>query len=114
MKYLRKKSWCRIQEDQQKYSLANRFFDYLQAAIPQLCVDYPVYREINDQYDIAVLVNDISPENLSTQLNNLLNNEVLYTTLQQNCMKAKKILNWQEEEKKLIAFYSKLFAKPNA
>jgi glycosyltransferase involved in cell wall biosynthesis len=96
------------------YSLANRFFDYMQAGVPQLCVDYPVYREINDKYEIAVLVNDLSPKNLSTQLNNLLNNEVLYRTLQQNCMKAKTILNWQEEEKKLIAFYTNLFAKTNA
>jgi glycosyltransferase involved in cell wall biosynthesis len=92
------------------YSLANRFFDYLQATIPQLCVDYPVYREINDQYEIALLTNDLSPTNLSTQLNNLLNNDVLYNNLQQNCRKAKLMLNWQEEEKKLIAFYHAVFA----
>jgi glycosyltransferase involved in cell wall biosynthesis len=91
------------------YSLANRFFDYMQSAIPQLCVDYPVYREINEQYEIALLTTDLSPENLSTQLNNLLNNEVLYNKLQQNCIKARAVLNWQEEEKKLIAFYKHLF-----
>lgn len=93
------------------YSLANRFFDYMQAGIPQLCVDYPVYREINDQYKIAVLINDLSTQNLSTQLNNLLSNEVVYKTLQQNCLKARETLNWQEEEKKLIAFYNNLFAR---
>ena len=32
------------------YSLANRFFDYIHAGIPQICVDYPVYREINEQF----------------------------------------------------------------
>jgi len=92
------------------YSLANRFFDYMQAGIPQLCVDYPVYHEINSQYEIALLLNDLSAENLSTQLNNLLRNEVLYKTLEQNCIKARAKLNWQEEEKKLIAFYNNLFA----
>lgn len=92
------------------YSLANRFFDYLHAGIPQLCVDYPVYKEINAQYDIAVLVNDISPSNLATQLNNLLHNEVLYSELQQNCIKAREVLNWQTEEKRLLEFYKKLLA----
>ena len=82
------------------YSLANRFFDYLHAGVPQLCVDYPVYKEINNQLPIALLVNDISAGNLSAQLNNLLNNEVLYTELQHNCIKVREILNWQAEEKK--------------
>lgn len=88
------------------YSLANRFFDYLQAGIPQLGVDYPVYREINNQYPIAVLINDLSPDSIASQLNRLLNDEVLYKELQQNCVAARTIFNWQQEEKKLIAFYS--------
>jgi hypothetical protein len=29
----------------------------------------------------------------------------LYDLLQQNCLEARKVLNWQEEEKKLLAFY---------
>jgi len=91
------------------YSLANRFFDYIQAGIPQLCVDYPVYREINNKYNIAVLTDDLSPEGLAQKLNGLLNNEQLYHSLQQNCLEARKILCWQEEEKKLIAFYQKMF-----
>jgi glycosyltransferase involved in cell wall biosynthesis len=92
------------------YSLANRFFDYIHAALPQLCVNYPAYAAINAQYHAAVLINDLSPENIATQLNNLLENDVIYKTIQQNCMKARTMLNWQEEEKKLLAFYKHLFA----
>jgi glycosyltransferase involved in cell wall biosynthesis len=91
------------------YSLANRFFDYLHAGIPQLCVNYPVYKEINSQLPIAVLVDDISAKNLAGQLNNLLANEVVYDNLRQNCLKVREILNWQEEEKKLISFYNRIF-----
>ena len=90
------------------YSLANRFFDYLHAGIPQLCVNYPVYKEINDKHHFAILVNDISAKNIALQLNNLLENEVVYKYLQQNCLKARQELNWQQEEKKLIAFYKNL------
>ncbi len=91
------------------FSLANRFFDYLHAGIPQLCVDYPVYRGINEDLPIALLIKDISAKNLTIQLNNLLTNEVLYQTLQANCIKARKKYNWQEEEKKLIMFYAGIF-----
>lgn len=87
------------------YSLANRFFDYLHAGIPQLCVSYPVYKEINDRQPFALLTDDISATNLAAQLNNLLNNKVLYNNLQQNCLKAREIFNWQHEEKQIIQFY---------
>jgi glycosyltransferase involved in cell wall biosynthesis len=92
------------------YSLANRFFDYLHAGIPQLCVNYPVYREINEQLPIAVLVEDTSTTNLARQLNNLLHNEVLHSELQANCVKAREIYNWQRESKKLVEFYKRLLA----
>ena len=92
------------------YSLANRFFDYIQAGLPQVCVDFPVYRQINDQYQVALLTSDLSCEKLALTLNNLVHDHVLYATLQQNCLKARAIFNWQNEEKILIAFYQQLFA----
>jgi hypothetical protein len=73
-----------------------------------------VYEEINNQYSVAVLITNISTENIAIQLNNLLNNGTLYATLQQNCLKAATILNWQEEEKKLLLFYHQLFLTNNA
>ena len=90
------------------FSLANRFFDYLHAGIPQLCVNYPVYKEINDKYHIAVLTEDIGAKNIAALLNNLLLNEFEYNKLQQSCLKARQELNWQEEEKKLLQFYKNL------
>jgi glycosyltransferase involved in cell wall biosynthesis len=75
-----------------------------------LCIDYPVYREINEQLPIAVLVEDTSAANLAEQLNNLLHNEVLHKELQANCIKAREIYNWQKEEKKLVEFYNQLLA----
>ena len=91
------------------YSLANRFFDYIHAGVPQLCVDYPVYRAFNDEIAVAVLVNDLSPENLAHQLNNLIHNEVVYKQLRENCTLAKEKWNWQQEEKVLISFYDRVF-----
>jgi glycosyltransferase involved in cell wall biosynthesis len=89
-------------------SLGNRFFDYIQAGIPQLCVKYPAYIEINKQFEVALLTDDLSVDNIASQLNLLLNNDVLYSRLKQNCLSAAKELNWQNEEKKLITFYKSI------
>jgi len=94
--------------DNNYYSLANRFFDYIQAGIPQLCVDYPVYRQINEQYRVALLVDDLSAENLASSLNNLLRNDVLYHELQENSFKARTMFHWQNEEKYLLDFYKQI------
>lgn len=91
------------------YSLANRFFDYIHAGVPQLCVDFPVYKEINEKHEVAVLVHDLSPISLAKSLNYLLENEDLYLRLQQHCIEAREEFCWQNEEKKLISFYKNLF-----
>lgn len=90
------------------YSLANRFFDYIHAGVPQLCADYPVYREINAQFEVAVLISDLSAENIAKQVRMLLSDTVLYEKLRQNCLAAREVYNWQNEEKKLIEFYNNL------
>lgn len=90
-------------------SMANRFFDYMHHAVPQLCVDFPEYRKVNEKFEIAVLVNDTRIETISTLLNQLLRDEELHDRLKQNCLAASKIYCWQEEEKKLIQFYQTHF-----
>lgn len=86
-------------------SLANKFFDYIHACVPQLTMDYPAYSEINTKYKVAVLIKDVSEENIALQLNNLLENEVLYNELKSNCITARQYYNWQHEEKTLLNFY---------
>ncbi len=93
----------------QYQSLSNRFFDYMMAGVPQVCVNYPQYRMINDEYGIACLISDTRAETIANALNNLLNNDVYYNTLQQNCEKARGVLNWQSEEKVLLDFYKRVF-----
>ncbi|MEJ0101114.1 MAG: hypothetical protein WDO19_00545 [Bacteroidota bacterium] len=79
--------------------------------MPQVCVNYPVYAEINKNHPVAVLIEDLAPENIARHLNQLLTNDVLYEDLRQNCLLQRKILNWQAEEKKLISFYKNIFSQ---
>jgi glycosyltransferase involved in cell wall biosynthesis len=93
----------------QYLSLSNKFFDYIHAEVPQITMNYPEYRKINDQYKVAELIDDLDPETITNAINKLLNDKELYSQLTQNCFKAKQELNWQKEEDKLLGFYRELF-----
>ena len=71
-------------------------------------MNFPEYKRINDEFEIAVLIDDLQPLNIAKEINNLLNDEMFYKRLQQNCLKAREILNWQNEEKKLLEFYKNI------
>jgi glycosyltransferase involved in cell wall biosynthesis len=89
----------------QLYSLANKFFDYMHAGIPQLTMKFPEYERINDQYEVAILISTFQTKEIAEKLNILIDNRVLYDRLQQNCIKAAAEFNWQQEEKRLQLFY---------
>ena len=90
------------------YSLANRFFDYMHAGVPQLCNAYPEYKAINQQYEIAYLIEQPDSKSIANALNEMLQTQSYYEQLQQNCLGARNIYNWQNEEKKLLDFYKNL------
>lgn len=97
--------------ENQFLSLANKFFDYMHNAIPQVTMDFAEYRRINDEFEIALLINDLSVQSVSKSINLLLEDKPLYIRLQQNCIKAREVYNWQMEEKKLIDFYKQFNQK---
>lgn len=93
----------------QLYSLANKFFDYIHAGIPQLTMDFVEYSRVNKLFKVALLIPGADPATISAALNLLLENDVLYKELQENCIRAREIYNWQNEQKLLIGFYDKIF-----
>ena len=92
-------------------SLSNRFFDYIQSALPQVCVNYPSYRQINDEFNCAYLIDDTSTSTIAEAIEKLLNNSELYNTIRSNCVKAASVLNWSIEERKLLSFYQNIFER---
>jgi glycosyltransferase involved in cell wall biosynthesis len=92
----------------QYYSLSNRFFDYIHAEIPQVCVGYPEYKAIVEQYEVALLIDDTSTQTIAAAMNKLLNDTVLYSILKQQCQKAKQDLNWEQESKVVTSVWNKV------
>lgn len=91
-----------------RLSMANRFFDYMHAAVPQLCVKYPEYEKVNERFEIACLIDDPTPEKIAEALNKMLKDDAYHKRLEQNCLAARAIYCWQEEEKTLLKTYEQL------
>jgi glycosyltransferase involved in cell wall biosynthesis len=116
LRSITRSAWCGITLFDRRglsnyYSLANRFFDYMHAGIPQLAMNYPAYREINNCYPIAVLIDEPGVREVADALNELLTNPELYQSLSEGCKRARLRYNWQEEEKILIRLYQQVFNK---
>jgi len=90
------------------YSLANKTFDYIHAGIPAIHVKFPEYEHLNAQYKIATLVTDLSPSTLQAAIQQLINDKAYYMELRNNCLAAAKVLNWEQEEQRLLELYEQL------
>jgi glycosyltransferase involved in cell wall biosynthesis len=90
-------------------SMANRFFDYMHHLVPQVCMRFPEYEQVNREFEIAVLVGDPpSPESIAAAINRLITEPETHQRLSQNCRPARERYCWQHEEKTLIDFYHQI------
>lgn len=87
------------------YSLANKFFDYVQAGIPQLCAAFPEYIRLNKELEVAILIDEPDAEKIKAAIDRLLKDPDLYNRLKRNAATAAQLWCWEEEEKKLIELY---------
>ncbi len=90
------------------YSLANKFFDYIQAGVPSINMAFPEYQRINEDYPVAVLIPELSAEAISNAINLLLEDKDKYQSLVDGCLKAKEEFIWEKEEIRLLDFYKGL------
>jgi glycosyltransferase involved in cell wall biosynthesis len=87
-----------------QYSIANKFFDYVQAHIPALCANFIEYKKLNQQHEVALLCNN-QVADIEQAITQLLNNDFLYQKMVDNCKQAATQWCWQTQEQKLIAIY---------
>lgn len=91
------------------YSLANKFFAYMHAGLPQVCAPFPEYSLINASFEVAAL-SECTSAALADTINDLLQDRNRYSKLQQHCSAAKEHYNWQSESKTLIRLYQHVLA----
>jgi glycosyltransferase involved in cell wall biosynthesis len=93
------------------YSLANKFFDYVQADIPIITMNFPEYSALNQEHEVAVLLDDLDPQKIVAAIRALTQDGTLYNRLKTNCLDAKKIWNWEVEKKTLLKVWELALGK---
>ncbi|MBP7699768.1 MAG: glycosyltransferase [Saprospiraceae bacterium] len=88
------------------YSLANKFFDYVQAEIPSINMNFPEYALLNQQFKVSILIDDLGIQSIVSAVEKLRQNPMLYNALKSNCREAKLVWNWKLEAKKLRCIYA--------
>lgn len=93
------------------YSLANKFFDYMQVCKPSLNMQFPEYQKLIKEYAVGLLLPDLEKTTLVEAIQQLVENPEYYSQLQRTCLLAREEYIWEKEEKKLVAFWQN--ALPN-
>ena len=84
-----------------RYSLPNKIFDYVQAGIPVLASDLPVFNQLVQEFKIGEILKKRDPENLAFFIEKIYSNKESY---KESLIKAADLFNWNVEKKELIAF----------
>lgn len=86
------------------YALPNKFFEYIQAGLAICVPDLPDMGRIVRQYDLGVLIGEVSPAAIADGINRL--DTISVARYAANSRQAAKSLNWQSERAKLLESYS--------
>jgi len=84
------------------FSLANKFFDYMQSGTPSVNMEFPEYREILAKHETGVMIDGLTVDKLSDAIRGIISNRQTWSRLSRNCIEAREIYCWEEEKKVLL------------
>lgn len=88
--------------DNYRFSLPNKLFDYLRHGLPILCSNVVEVKNVVEQNECG-LVTDVEPKAIAESIEKIRGN---YEHLKMNATKAGKLYTWEEEFKAFEAIYS--------
>lgn len=91
-----------------KFSLPNKFFEYIHAGVAVLASTIPTLHEYVKTYNVGYCADVQSTADITKTIHFILNNRPDLTEKKKNCIAASEILNWQNESIKQIAIYNAL------
>lgn len=93
------------------YGAGNKLFHYLMAGLPVVVSDQPEKRKIVETYEVGRFCNVDDPREVARVIQELSDDVAARRRYSANAIKAARILNWENEEKKLLEVYERLAEK---
>ncbi len=90
------------------YSLANKAFDYVQANVPSISMNFPEYQALNQEYEVFLLLEDLKVDAIVSAIQKLINDVNYYQKLSKNCALASAVWNWENEQRQLAALFHQI------
>jgi len=90
------------------YSLPNKFFDCIHSGLPSINMNYPEYRKIVERFHCALLLDNLSKEDVVDAILQLDANPDRLKAMALGCQQAALEFTWENESKKLVELYRQL------
>jgi glycosyltransferase involved in cell wall biosynthesis len=84
-----------------EFSLPNKLFDYMHAGTPILASKLVEIERVITTHQIGSILAEVSPDAISSAINELKSQPELLRKLEDACRKASEIENWENERLKL-------------
>ena len=94
--------------DEHKFSLPNKFFDYIHAGIPVLSSKALEIKAIMEKYNIGTFIESFDPVEIAATIIDIPMHQEMYNQWKQNTVAAAHEFNWENEEKVLIHLMNNL------
>ncbi len=88
------------------YSLANKFFDCVQAGVPVMTMNFPEYQALNGDYEAAILLDVLSAQHVADAVSGILQDKKRYEALRAQCLLAREQWHWEAEQKVLLEIWA--------
>jgi glycosyltransferase involved in cell wall biosynthesis len=91
-----------------KYSLPNKLFEYLHAAVPVLASRLIEQERIINQFEVGDFIEDYEPEHIAGKIKEIFANTEQLNRWKQNTRKVRETLNWENESKIVIDIFKQV------
>ncbi len=86
----------------------SKLFHYIMAELPVVCSDFPFLRKVVLDNELGATFDPANPESIARAIRSVVESNARYKEIKENLKRAKRIYNWENEEKKFLEIYSNL------
>jgi glycosyltransferase involved in cell wall biosynthesis len=90
------------------YVSPNKLFECMAAGLPVVGSNFPDIKRFVEGYMFGVTCNPDSPQEIAEAVRYILADNSRYDMMRHNALQAAKVLNWENESRKLVAIYDNL------